>query len=62
MMMVMMMMMLVLAAARTLHSPFPRNTRIITMIAIGYPAETKPPNTWFNEANVHHAKWGRRWC
>jgi len=31
---------------------------VFALIAIGYPAESKPPNTWFNEENVFYGKWG----
>jgi len=33
---------------------------VFALIAVGYPAEDKPANTWYKEENVFHGKWGIR--
>lgn len=31
---------------------------VFALIALGYPAEQKPPNTWYDPAKVYYGRWG----
>lgn len=35
----------------------PENIEILSVVALGYPAETKPPRTQFNSLRVHREHW-----
>ena len=35
----------------------PDSTRIVSLVSIGYPAESKEPRTQYDEARVHHERW-----
>ena len=32
---------------------------VFALLALGYPAEDKPPNTWYDAAKVYYGRWGR---
>ncbi len=37
----------------------PKEWWIFALIAVGYPAEDKPNNTWFEEQHIFNEKWGK---
>jgi nitroreductase len=36
----------------------PEGWWVFALIAVGYPLEAKPPNTWHDPAKVFHGRWG----
>ncbi|MHC4606173.1 MAG: nitroreductase family protein [Planctomycetota bacterium] len=38
----------------------PGHRRVLSMIAVGHPAEEKPAHTKYDEARIHHDRYGRK--